>query len=54
MLTVMQVKCSHRKVCVLFTVHISRDKGKDVEEVEVLNKYSMLQQFQDVFPAKIS
>ena len=37
MLTVMQVKRRHRKVCVLFAVHISSDKGKNVEQVEVLN-----------------
>lgn len=31
MITAMQAKCNHRKVCVLFLVHISNDKGKDVE-----------------------
>eukprot|EP00253_Pinus_taeda_P026409 PITA_26409 len=34
-------------------VHISSDKGKDVEDVKVLRRYPVLQQFQDVFPAEI-
>lgn len=37
MVTVMQAKYSHRKGCVFFAVHISSDKGKDVEDVEVLS-----------------
>eukprot|EP00253_Pinus_taeda_P005387 PITA_05387 len=32
MITTMQAKGSHRKGCVLFVVHISSDKGKDVED----------------------
>eukprot|EP00253_Pinus_taeda_P005974 PITA_05974 len=54
MVTAMQEKCSRRKGCVLFVVHISSDKGKEVEDVDVLRRYPVLQQFQDVFPAKIS
>jgi len=38
---------------VLFAVHISSDKGKDVEDAEVLSRYPILQLFQDVFPTKI-
>ena len=51
--TTMQEKHSHRKGCVLFPVHISSDKGKEVEDVDVLNKYPVLQKFQDVFPIDI-
>ena len=54
MVTAMQAKRSRKKRCVLFAVHISNDKGKDVEDIEVLIKYPVLPQFQDVFPAKIS
>jgi len=54
MMTTMQAKCSHRKGCVLFAVHISSDKGKEVKDVDVLGKYPVLQQFQDVFPQDIS
>ena len=50
----MQVKCSRRKGCVLFVVHISSDRGKEVKDAKVLNEYLFLQQFQDVFPAEIS
>ena len=53
-MTTMQVKRSHRKGCVLFSVHISSDKGKDVEDAKVLRRYPILQQFQDVFPVDIS
>jgi len=45
MVTSMQVKRSSRKGCVLFAVHISSGKGKDVEDVEVLKRYLILQQF---------
>ena len=34
-------------------MHISSDKGNDVEDFEVLNRYPILQKFQDAFPAKI-
>jgi len=33
----------------MFVVHISSDKGKEVEDVDVLSRYLVLQQFQDVF-----
>jgi len=33
----------------MFAVHISSDKGKEVEDANVLIKYRVLQQFQDVF-----
>jgi len=39
---------------VLFVVHISNDKGKEVEDEDVLRRYPLLQQFQDVFPVDIS
>jgi len=42
MVTTMQEKCSHRKGRKLFSVHISSDKGKEAEDVAVLNKYSIL------------
>lgn len=45
MVTTMQAKHSCRKGCVLFLVHISSDKGKDVEDGEVLNRYPILQEF---------
>lgn len=38
----MQKKRSRRKWCVLFEVHIYSDKGKDVEDVEVLSRYTDL------------
>ena len=34
-------------------MHISSDKGKVVEDADVLSKYPVLQQFQDVFPTEI-
>ena len=42
MVTIMQAKCNHRKVCLLFLVHISSDEGKDVEDEEVLKRYPIL------------
>jgi len=42
------------KGCVLFVVHISSDEGKEVEDADVLSRYPILQQFQDVFPEDIS
>jgi len=39
---------------VLSLVHISSDKGKEVEDANVLRRYPVLQQFQDVFPTYIS
>eukprot|EP00253_Pinus_taeda_P016944 PITA_16944 len=53
MVTVMQAKHSHRKWCMLFAVHISNDKGKEVEDADVLRRYLVLQYFQDVFPIDI-
>lgn len=47
----MQEKHINRKGCVLFLVHISNDKGNDVEDVEFLKRYPILQQFQNVFLA---
>ena len=54
MVTTMQEKCSRRKGCVLFEVHIYSEKGKDVEDVKFFKRYMILQQFQDVFPMEIS
>ena len=34
-------------------MHISSDKGKDVEDNEVLMRYPILQQFQDLYPIEI-
>ena len=53
MMIVMQAKCSCKKGCVLFVVHISNDKGKEVVDVKVLSRYLILQQFHDVFPTDI-
>jgi len=39
---------------VLFAVHISSDKGKEVEDADMLIKYPVLQQFKDVFPEDIT
>ena len=39
---------SHER-CVIFAIHISSEKGKEVEDEEVLKKDLYLQQFQDVF-----
>ena len=49
MVIAMQAKRSHRKGCKLFAVHISSDKGKEVEDAEVLRRYPVLQHFKDVF-----
>jgi len=38
---------------VLFSLHISSDKGKEVEDADVLSRYLVLQQFQDIFPEDI-
>jgi len=40
--TTMQDKRSFRKGCVLFVVHIFSDKGKDIEDDEVVKKYAIL------------
>lgn len=48
MVIAMQEKCSQRKGCKLFTVHISSDKGKEVEDIDVLNKYH-LSRIDDLF-----
>ena len=42
MVTSMQAKCSSKKWCVLFSVYISSDKGKNVEDAEVLKRYLVL------------
>ena len=38
MVTTMQANHSCRKGCALFVVHIYADKGKDVEDAEVLKR----------------
>ena len=43
MVTAMQAKRSCRKGCVMFVVHISSDKGREVEDVVVLSMYLVLQ-----------
>jgi len=37
MVKTIQAKCSHRKGCTLFVVYIFSDKGKEVENADVLN-----------------
>ena len=53
MVTAIQTKRSRRKGCVLFEVHNFSEKRKEVKDADVLKNYLVLQQFQDVFPAKI-
>lgn len=53
MVTAMQDKCSYKKGYVMFVVHIYSDKGKDVEDEKIFNRYPILHQFQDVFPTQI-
>lgn len=43
MVIAMQAKRSCRKGCVMFTVHISSDKGKDVKDAYIFKKYPILQ-----------
>ena len=43
MVIAIQEKPSHKKGYVLFTMHISSDKRKDVEDAEVLKRYMILQ-----------
>jgi len=38
MVTTMQATRSHKKGCVLFMVHISSDKVKEVRDVNVLDR----------------
>eukprot|EP00253_Pinus_taeda_P036167 PITA_36167 len=54
MVTSMHSKRSYKKVCVIFAIHISNEKGKEVEDADVLSRYPILQQFRDVFPKEIS
>ena len=41
--TAKKAKHRYRKFCVVFTVHISSNKGKEVEDAEVLSRYPVLQ-----------
>jgi len=43
MVTTRQEKHNRKKRCVLFTVHTSSEKGKDIEDVEVLRRYWVFQ-----------
>ena len=43
MVTTMQAKHNRRKGCVLFILNISSDKGKEVEDVDVLSRHLVLQ-----------
>lgn len=54
MVTSIQENHIHRKGCKLFGVHISSEKGKEVEDVDVLSRYPLLQQYKDVFPEDFS
>lgn len=38
----------------MFAMHISSEKGKDVEDDEVIKRYHVLQQFEDMFPIENS
>jgi len=42
MVIAIKEKCSYNKGCKLFKVHISSDKGKEVGDADVLNKYLVL------------
>ena len=42
MVIVMQEKCSRRKGCVIFVVHISSGKGKEFEDSDVLSRHPIL------------
>ena len=42
MVTNMQAKPSHKKGCVLFSIHISSDKGKEVEDAYFFSRYRVL------------
>jgi len=53
MVTSMQAKRSCKNGCVMFVIHISSDKGKDVEDAEIFKRYHVLQQYQDMFLEKI-
>jgi len=54
MVTSMQEKHSRRKRHKLFAVHISSNKGKEVEDADVLSRYPVLHQLKDVFPEEIT
>ena len=41
-MTAMQENRSRRKGCMLFEVNISSDKGKEVEDEDLLNRYPIL------------
>ena len=51
--TAMQAEHNCRKGCVMFAVHISSDKGKYFEDVEIFKRYPILQQFEDIFSIEI-
>jgi len=50
----MQAKNSCREGGMLFVVHIYSDKGKEVEDADVLSRYTVLYQCKDVFPEDIT
>ena len=49
MVTAIEAKNTCRKGCVMFVVHIYSDKHKEVEDVDVLKRYPILQYFQYLF-----
>ena len=49
----MQAKHNCENGFVIFAVHTSSDKVKEVEDADVLRSYLALQKFQDVFLAEI-
>ena len=42
MVTAMQAKCGRKKGCVLFPIHISSEKCKEIEDAKVLSRYVVL------------
>lgn len=42
MVTTIEGKRSHRKGCILYTIYIYSDKGKEDEDDEVLRRYHVL------------
>lgn len=43
MVTTMKAKCSYMKGSVLFEIHVSSEKDKDVSDDKLLNKYHVFQ-----------
>ncbi|MCY6488055.1 hypothetical protein, partial [Actinobacillus pleuropneumoniae] len=48
------LKTSVSSTSLPLSLHISSDKGKEVDDTDVLRRYPVLHQFQDLFPKDIS